>query len=337
VAEQEANRNNPSAITAVVVTYGDRWQYLAVLLRRLEGDPLVNDIVVIDNASHRDIATSCTNAGYNKVQVTRMDRNIGSAGGYKAGIETANTLANAHIMLFDDDVVPKPGCLQILQNDFDKLSVEDNPATFALIPYRDCLHSKISKPSIFDKHNFLGLNIFTLLQRHFCIKKNIFIGRLTSEVVSYQMGTAYACLYFHKSLIKKIGLPYPEFVLYYDDVEFTSRILRIGGKIWLSAAAQCEDICKNYSSSLGSPPFLGYLQADSNSKVFYIIRNRVYLDRFVFKRISLFYLINSLILLSGITFLGFLTFRAERVKTIYRAVFAGYKGNMGMHSDYPLT
>jgi len=336
MAEQSANRNNPRAITAVVVTYGDRWQYLAVLLRCLEGDSLVNDIVVIDNASHRDIATSCTNAGYNKVQITRMDRNIGSAGGYKAGIETAITLANAHIMLFDDDVVPKPGCLQILQNDFDKLSVEDNPATFALIPYRDCQHYKISKPSIFDKHNFNGLNVFTLVQRLFGIQKKCIIDKLTSDVISHQRGTAYACLYFHRSLIDAIGLPDQEFVLYYDDMEFTSRILKRGGKIWLDVDARCEDICQNYSMDVFSPPFFGYLRADNDAKIFYMMRNKTYLDRFVYKVISPYYFINVVTLLFGISVLGLLTSRIRRVKTIYRAVIAGYQGKMGMHPDFPL-
>jgi len=329
--------SNKTGITAIIVTYGDRWQYLKVLLNRLEDEKLVEDVVIIDNASMHDITTLCVEANFKKTKVFREKQNLGSAGGYKAGIEAALVLNNDIIMLFDDDVVPEPGCIETLKNEFDNIYIEGNTNIFSLIPYRDCLHSKVLKTSFLDKCNFVGLNLFTFIQRHLNFKKYLAIEKFSHEVVDCQMGTAYACLFFHKTLINKIGLPNEEFILYYDDVEFTYRILKNGGKVWLAKEALCYDVCNNYSSSLGSPPILGYLMADSDSKVFYLIRNRIYLDRFIFSRISYFYIVNAFVFLFCITTLGVFYFNTKRVKTIYHAIIAGFWGKLGMHPDYPLT
>jgi GT2 family glycosyltransferase len=339
VSENMYYGSDKNHITAVTVTYGDRWQYLQILLQRLEEEELVRDVVVVDNASRCDIASLCSMAGFKKVQVIRHKTNLGSAGGYKTGIEAAYSLSNDFIMLYDDDVVPLPGSLELLQRSFHKLSTVRNCNSFAIIPYRKSQHEKVvlfEKPFWGEKYNFQGLNIFSFFQRHFFDHGKPF-DTSNFKVVMQHGGAAYACLYFHKSLIDVIGLPNPELILYYDDVEYTSRLLQRGGEIWLEVDACCEDICRNYSMDVFSPPFLGYLRADNDAKIFYMMRNRTYLDRFVYKVVSPCYLINVAILLLGISFLGLLTLRGGRVKTIYIAIVAGFKGKLGLHPDFPLS
>jgi GT2 family glycosyltransferase len=340
VAEQAASRNNPSAITAVVVTYGDRWQYLAVLLRRLEEVPLAHDVVVIDNASKRDIAAACADAGFTKVHVRRMERNLGSAGGYKAGIEVALTFSNDYLILFDDDVVPEQDCLQRLIHHFTNLVKERSPAELALMAYRESQHGRClvqNSPLLLSDHHFLGLNLFNFVQRHFyktACKKTF---TLSPDIASQNRGVAYGGLFFHRSLISKIGLPNSDFVVYFDDVEFTCRLLKNGGEIWLDIDSRCDDICNNYSISVLKIPFIGYLFADNDAKVYYMIRNRVYFDRYSLGVKSVFVFFNMSIFITVLLIIGCLALRFSRIKVVLQAIRDGYKGTLGMHPDFPLT
>jgi glycosyltransferase involved in cell wall biosynthesis len=38
-------------VDVVIVTYGERWQFLSQVLSSLAGDPLVSSIFVVDNCS----------------------------------------------------------------------------------------------------------------------------------------------------------------------------------------------------------------------------------------------------------------------------------------------
>jgi len=332
-----SEHENQAGITAVTVTYGDRWQYLEVLLRRLEQEELVHDVVVVDNASKLDIAAACTEAGFAKPHVFRQERNLGSAGGYKAGIEAALALSGDYIMLYDDDVVTAPGSLEHLLQYFTQLTAERTPSSMAVMAYRESQHGKLvihHPPLRLADHHFLGLNIFNFFSRHFSRRQLL---ASTPEAAFQNRGVAYAGLFFHRSLIYLIGLPNPDFVVYYDDVEFTSRLLAKGGEIWLDIEASCEDVVKNYSMGTVELPFLGFLFADCDLKVYYLIRNRIHFDRYSLTIRSLPVLINMSVFLFIIVLLGCLMFRFKRLITILRAIKDGYTGKLGMHPDYQLT
>lgn len=324
-------------ITAVTVTYGDRWCYLEVLLRRLEAEKLVRDVVVVDNASKRDISLACIEAGFIKPQVIRLEQNLGSAGGYNAGIKAALELPGAYIMLYDDDVVTTPGSLEHLVKSFNHIAETHPSPLLAVMSYRESQHGKLivyNPPLRLADHHFLGLNIFNFFQRHF---KKIKKLTTTPDVALQNRGVAYAGLLLRKSEICKIGLPNSDFIVYFDDVEFTSRLLKKGGSIWLDTESHCEDICDNYSMPIVSLPFIGYLYSNSDIKVFYLIRNRIYFDRYSLEVRSIAVTINMLIFVIIIFLSGVILFRFKRLKTIFRAIIDGHNGKLGMHPDYPLT
>ncbi len=327
-----------AGITAVTVTYGDRWCYLEVLLRHLEDEELVCDVVVVDNASKKNIAESCVSSGFTKARVIRQAKNLGSAGGYKIGIESANALSNDYIMLYDDDVVTSLGSLERLLHDFTDLTNKRLPDTVAIMAYRESQHGKLilrDHPYILADHHFLGLNIFNFFQRRLFANSNKLLVS-TPNIASQNWGAAYAGLFFHKSLIAAIGLPDPEFVVYYDDVEFTSRLLKKGGEIWLDMEASCEDLCTNYSMGVVTLPFFGYLFADSDAKVFYLIRNRIYFDMYSIGVRSAFYFINMMVFVAIILTIGLLTMRINRLKIILSAIIHGCNGKMGIHHLHQL-
>lgn len=331
--------SNKIGITAVTVTYGDRWKYLEILLSRLEEEELVCNVIVVDNASKYDISAACEKAGFSKAQVKSQTKNLGSAGGYKIGIECALILANDYIMLYDDDVVSSPGSLNKLLSVFNKLTENRSLDAVAVLAFRESQHGRIilhESPLILADHHFLGLNIFNFIQRKFGSRGRQ-VTDSTPEVARQNRGVAYAGLFFHKSLIKSIGLPNADFVVYYDDVEFTSRLLKRGGDIWLDIEARCEDICQNYSMGVVELPFLGYLFADNEAKVFYLVRNRIYFDRYGMGVRSLYCLVNMATFLVILLIVGASLLRFKRLKIILTAIADGYSGKLGFHRSFPLS
>ncbi len=51
-----------------------------------------------------------------------------------------------------------------------------------------------------------------------------------------------AGLFFHKDLIEKIGLPDESYFLYVDDFDFTYRITKAGGEIWMVTNSHLHDL-----------------------------------------------------------------------------------------------
>ena len=78
-------------VCAITVTYGQRWHLVSqVLLELLKHHESIDHIVVVDNGSLEPIAQRVEESGWNsKISVVRLPENVGSAGGFAAGIERA--------------------------------------------------------------------------------------------------------------------------------------------------------------------------------------------------------------------------------------------------------
>ena len=108
----------PETVAVVVVTY-NRAALLTRMLAGLAGlDRRPDAVIVVDNASTDHTATVLDTASLEqtdlKLQVIRPEKNLGGAGGFHAGVETAYEQGYDRIWLMDDDVVPAPNCLDIL-------------------------------------------------------------------------------------------------------------------------------------------------------------------------------------------------------------------------------
>ena len=60
----------------------------------------------------------------------------------------------------------------------------------------------------------------------------------------------YGGLFFHRSIIDIIGLPDTNYFLYGDDFDFSYRITKKGGKIFLVTQSVIEDLEKSLTSSI---------------------------------------------------------------------------------------
>ena len=100
-------------VTVVTVTYGTR---AAILQRTLAACAAqgVKHAVVVDNASPGETVASVLRASAMRIERIRLERNLGSAGGYASGIERALAAGAQYIWLLDDDNIPEQDCIEEL-------------------------------------------------------------------------------------------------------------------------------------------------------------------------------------------------------------------------------
>lgn len=338
------NKDSDNAlICAVVVTYGDRWFYLKILLEHLEKQSQITSVVVIDNASQADIKAECCQAGFKKTLVFRQESNIGSAGGFSIGIKFAASLESNFIMLFDDDTMPHPETINGLLERLIEINLESKSCINAVIPSRNsqilCLEAVMNKQYYWMlEESVFGLNVFNFFQRHILNRLNKYtLNRVTEKTGTVAYGlAAYAGLMFHKNVCDKIGFPDKSFVLYYDDIEYTNRILTLGGMIWICTDLGMDDIVVNYSSEMMSRPFLGLILADNDGKVYYQVRNQLFFEYNYISRNKVAFLVNVFIYaaISFIVSVFFLKF--SRIKAIQTGICHGIMGNLGVYKKYEL-
>jgi GT2 family glycosyltransferase len=326
-------------VTAVIVTYGDRWSSLSLLLEHLSEDRCIAKIILIDNNSKYDVASRCTDGGFTKVHTIVMQVNCGSASGFAAGMRVACESEAEYIMLFDDDTVPLQSTIAPMVDRLQALNKVTGSKINAVVPLRDSqmtfLRNKFSKNELWlADESVIGLNVFNFLQRHLKGKRG---GQPVMPVIGMAYGHApYGGLMFHKDLCKVNGFPNEEYVLYYDDIDYTHRILEKGGNVWLCTEAYIRDVDVNYSATMMSRPFLGFIYADSDTKVYYQIRNQIHFEFTCMSRHKCFFLINAAVFSFFALVLSLSLLRFRRARVLLEAISHGLLGKLGMHPLYTL-
>ena len=110
-------------ITAVIVTYADRFNLLKQVISACFKNG-VSNIVVVDNNSHKNSKNqlkALLEKNKDKITVVWNTTNLGSAKAYKQGLQEVKSKDNYdYIWLLDDDNKPKEKALEILKNYWEK-------------------------------------------------------------------------------------------------------------------------------------------------------------------------------------------------------------------------
>src|SRR5688572_25829706 len=88
-AENSVWQEITAKVDVVVVTYGERWAFLSDVLSSIDANPYVGNIFVVDNACSYSVEERVRQQGLNNTRVLRMAHNLGSAGGFSAGVKAA--------------------------------------------------------------------------------------------------------------------------------------------------------------------------------------------------------------------------------------------------------
>jgi GT2 family glycosyltransferase len=294
-----------SNIGVVIVTYGNRIHLLEKVIQKVQSFEEVRKIFLVNN----NPTTILDAEKYIDIVMINNNDNLGSAVGYKQGIERAyNDTDIDFIWLLDDDNKPDFSSLDELQETISLID-KDNVHKTALLCIRE--DRKAYYYSAYDfgvkylfpsKNSFLGLNIFEIAPKFF-LKKYLQKIPVTKKRFVKVPVAPYGGLIFHKSLINSIGFPNEDLFLYSDDNEYSYRIIKNGGVIYLLPECRVEDIDNswfirkkgNYIDSLYDSKELFRIYYTLRNRVFtekkYLVENKIVyqLNRFIYVTILLIY------------------------------------------------
>lgn len=137
----------------------------------------------------------------------------------------------------------------------------------------------------------------------------------------------YGGLFFHRAVLSRIGLPDDRLFLYVDDIEFSYRLSRQEGHIFLIPTSRVEDVDTSWSDRAKASPRV--LMADSDLRVYYTVRNRAYFDRYCLADSRLMYGVNLTVYCARMTLFALVRNRWARFLLICRAIRDGHRKQLG--------
>lgn len=339
--------------TAILVTYGNRYEYFSKLLDKLLLMQ-IGYIVIVNNNSHdesKEVLRKYFSSNKDKIFIINNEKNLGSAAGFSKGIQVALKRNTEFIWLLDDDLLPNTNAIVELFKMWDKITEIEKETTIMLLSnriHRSNIYIRAvlkNNPDLVigDKNNFRSLNIFNIInnffEKVFEFNKEKSKGKNKNNIPDYALigAACYGGMFFHSKLVEKIGLPDERYVLYYDDYEYSLRHIQRGGKIYFIRDSILEDQIKSWNNSKWKFAFIEIATNRNLPLLYYSIRNSVYFEiNHKVDNKCVYYL--NLLIYSIVTCLtALLFFRINNLRVYLYALMDGLKGKLGYNSKYPLA
>lgn len=238
-------------IVAVVVTR-NRPQLLAQALNALLTQTRPpSGIIVVDNAS--GLETQQLLATHNDVKVHRLEENVGGAGGFAIGIESALADGADWIWLLDDDAIARPDALAHLANAIAEAKSSTGAICSAVWEFGKLA---VQHRRYFDPTTLAERPVTLAAYRRRCVSVD------TASFVSFLLNARAAV---------QVGLPKREFFLGYDDTEYSLRLRRQGWHLQLVPASEVDHM-RSQQGRLRHGPF--------SIKHYYNLRNQLAVLRY---------------------------------------------------------
>lgn len=325
------------SVCAVLVTYGSRLELIRRTLEAVIGHhPAINDVVVVDNGSDYDLLRALSDAGLaDRVHVVRLGSNEGSAGGFAAGLQAAAELPCDLIWLLDDDNRPKPGALQRLLDAYSMLGGSPQNLLVSLRPdrYHYVAATQDATAEQIVPNHFQGMSVgkfIGLALRR--VAPRLQVSRAPKFACVRLQFAPYGGLLLAREWTAWVDGPDRDFYVYADDFEYTARIRRNGGHLYLCATSEIEDIDVSwYASAPGARSLVD--GASPDFRVYYSVRNQAVLEKQEQTSIYLYW-INVWVGLGVLSIWSLLKVRSPtwlllRVRLILRAIADGRTGRLG--------
>jgi GT2 family glycosyltransferase len=332
-------------IFAVTVTYSDRYKFLHEVVAEAFANG-VEKVVIVDNGStggSRQAIRDLEQNSDGRIALVAFSQNQGSAVGFKAGLEFALGFSECeYIWLLDDDNRPDEGALAALVNAYTELRAANPPDHLAVASLRKDWNTfqqlVIGNTSaVFPrKSSFIGFHFLSQprkIRELLHLDKGAAERQQISSPIQVPFAT-YGGLFFHKSLISNVGYPDERFVLYHDDTEYTYRLTKTGGKVFLVPLSILFDLEHSWHLvTKGGSVFSRLITTNSDVRTYYSVRNQVYIDRYVWGESLLAYLINKTLFLIFLAIFAVRYGRWKRFILITRAVRDGELKKLGRLRD----
>jgi GT2 family glycosyltransferase len=323
----------PYEVCVVTVTYGRRWHLLGEVLRSLEAHcPEVTEVVILDNGSPEPIADLLPPASRLRFLVVRNPENEGSAAGFARALAHAAEAACAPLLwLLDDDNRPQPGSLAAALDCYARLGGAWRNAVLSLRPDRIeyVRAAQGVRPVVLEPNAALGFHVASAFGR-LLRRSRPAADPHRAVPVAY---SPYGGFLFHRDWIGRIGLPERDFYLYGDDHEYTARIVRHGGQIYLCAESEVIDLERSWNRG-ESGPYTFIAKGVDLRKLYYTVRNRTYWEARATTTSRAVYLVNLTAYLALLTARGLrrdrsLPAAARALKVVAAALRDGWHGRLG--------
>lgn len=223
-------------LVAVVVTH-DRLTQLDTTLAALLAAPPdhLAAVLVVDNASGDGTADWLAGQTDPRLHVLRHERNLGGAGGFETGMRHAmERLAPDWLVVMDDDARPAPDTLAA----FHAAPRGDHDAWAAAVRHPDGRICDINRPSInpfWNRAAFLRTAVGGGREGfHLCA------GDYETPALREVDAASFVGLFVSAAAVARIGYPDGRLFVYGDDVLYTLRLRRAGGRIAFDPALRFE-------------------------------------------------------------------------------------------------
>lgn len=245
-------------VVSVVVTY-NRLSLLKECVEALKRQTVpVCKIIIVDNHSTDGTAEYLQGvAADERFQIITFPENMGGSAGFSEGIRQAAYAHADWIWVMDDDTIPNEDALERLlpYTQIDKVGFVNSKVTWT-----DGTLHLMNKPTLLKDQS---------------IKATLFQGResLGEQADMIEMAS-FVSLLVRGNIPWEIGLPYKEFFIWCDDVEYTNRISSQGYYgIWAHDSVVLHKTLVNYEGNLKT------ISATAAWKLYYGVRNESFIRR----------------------------------------------------------
>lgn len=319
------------SVCAVTVTYGERTRLVCQVIDAILACG-ARKVVVVDNGcapGSRAALASFAENRRDRIRVVRLPENLGSAGGFARGIESAAREEDCEfIWLLDDDNCPMPGALSSLLQL--QGSLGGGPDVAVSARRKICSKEGVRPvPRQHARNSFFNFHL-KLLPAKLARKAGAVRGGRSEFGVAELPYAPYGGFLFHRSWIDRVGLPDARLFLHYDDYEFTHRFRERGGRLYVAAEPQIVEIDQSWYHKERRITALVSDRSDDRL-MFLAVRNRVFLERQFVDSLPL-YLLNAAVYVFALSLLALLLERKpralmRRLTTLKRAFAKGRRGD----------
>ncbi len=335
-------------VFAIIVTYGDRYILLEEAVKSLLAQSIAK-IIIVDNNSTLNSRIKLQNLEKNysdKISVIYLDTNTGSATGYKIGIEYAIGLKECQfVWLLDDDNVPCCDALQVLKSFWTTIDYAKKEELMSLVSFRKYrlfypqVAMEISPKIVLGRKNiYRSFHVADIIRKavdSLLRTKNESVQCIAKEYSEICVAP-YGGMFFNIKLIKTIGYPNEHYYLYSDDLEFSYRVIKNGGKMFLIAKSIVEDIDPSWHARTDGFAFSRIAKDHNYVRLYYSVRNRVYFEKIELMDNWFIYSINMFIYSVFVLGVALSRLRFKNIKIYFTAVYHGLSGKMGRNDEYVL-
>jgi GT2 family glycosyltransferase len=262
------------------------------------------EYLIVDNSEHPD--TDKIKSKHRDVLIYRSNRNLGFAGGCNIGLRHAIQNRNRYVLLLNPDTR--------FEQDF----IAPLLATLETIP-----HAGMAGPLIFEdtalRRPWQGIGRLNWwlggpIQRW---KKSRY-DYIEPMDVPFLSGCA---LLLRLEAVKSAGLMDERYFLYFEDIDYSRRLICCGWRVILVPKAQ---ILHAHSSTIGR---------HSRVQVYFLSRNRIWLTRrwAHLHQFVVFMLVNTLVKIPVMAMsFGFVWRRPKLISAYLKGFVEGWKGHQGI-------